>query len=73
MLAALFLLAGYDPREENAMKASIPFVVDLQSLLIFDDRGEVDWIAGVPLAVSSAFGPYSAAQTRPRSESTASL
>jgi uncharacterized membrane protein YfcA len=40
------------------MKAFILLVVGLQSLLIFDDRGEVDWFAGVPLAVGSAIGAY---------------
>jgi uncharacterized membrane protein YfcA len=40
------------------MKAFILLVVGLQSLLIFDDCGEVDWFAGVPLAVGSTIGAY---------------
>ena len=58
MLAALVLLSGYDLRHGNVMKAFILLVVGLQSLLIFDVRGEVDWFAGVPLAVGSAIGAY---------------
>jgi serine phosphatase RsbU (regulator of sigma subunit) len=36
--------------------------VGLQSLFIFDDRGEIDWLAGVPLALGSAVGAYVAAR-----------
>ena len=62
ILAALVLLSGYDLRHGNAMKASILFVVGLQSLFIFDDRGEVDGVAGVPLILGSALGAYVAAR-----------
>jgi uncharacterized membrane protein YfcA len=49
------------------MKASILLVVGLQSLLIFGETGEVDWSAGLPLALGSAAGAYVAARlvTRP--------
>ena len=33
-------------------------VVGLQSLLIFGERGEVDWSIGAPLALGSAAGAY---------------
>ena len=62
ILAALVLLSGYDLRHGNAMKAFILFVVGLQSLFVFADRGEVDWVAGVPLALGSALGAYVAAR-----------
>ena len=49
------------------MKAFILLVVGLQSLLIFGETGEVDWSAGLPLALGSAAGAYAAARlvTRP--------
>ena len=62
ILAALVLLSGYDLRHGNAMKAFILLVVGLQSLFVFADRGEVDWIAGAPLALGSALGAYLAAR-----------
>ena len=62
ILAALVLLTGCDLREGNAMKAFILLVVGLQSLLIFGETGEVDWSAGVPLALGSAVGAYTAAR-----------
>ena len=40
------------------MKAFILLVVGLQSLLIFGETGEVDWSAGLPLALGSAAGAY---------------
>ena len=67
MLAALVLLTGYDLSQGNAMKAFILLVVGLQSLLIFDESGEVDWSAGVPLALGSAVGAYFAARLAPES------
>jgi hypothetical protein len=62
ILAALVLLSGYDLRHGNAMKAFILLVVGLQSLFVFADRGEVDWVAGAPLALGSALGAYLAAR-----------
>jgi uncharacterized protein len=62
MLAALVMLTGCDLREGNAMKAFILLVVALQSLLIFAEGGEVDWGAGIPLALGSAVGAYLAAR-----------
>jgi uncharacterized protein len=62
MLAALVLLTGCDLRQGNAMKAFILLVVGLQSLLIFSDAHEVDWTAGIPLALGSAVGAYVAAR-----------
>jgi uncharacterized membrane protein YfcA len=62
MLAALVLLTGYDLGHGNAMKAIILLVVGLQSLLIFGESGEVDWSAGLPLALGSAAGAYVAAR-----------
>ena len=44
------------------MKAFILLVVGLQSLLIFGETGEVDWSAGLPLALGSAAGAYIAAR-----------
>jgi uncharacterized membrane protein YfcA len=61
ILAALVLLSGYDLRHANAMKAFVVLVVGLQSLFVFDDRGEVNWVAGIPLALGSASGAYAAA------------
>ncbi len=61
MLAALVLLTGYDLKRGNAMKAFVLLVVGLQSLVVFADRGEVDWGAGIPLALGSAVGAYVAA------------
>ncbi len=61
ILAALVLLSDYDLRQANAMKAFVLLVVGLQSLFVFDDRGEVDWVAGIPLALGSASGAYAAA------------
>ena len=61
MLAALVLLTGYDLKRGNAMKAFVLLIVGLQSLVVFADRGEVDWGAGVPLALGSAAGAYVAA------------
>src|SRR4028119_1211243 len=62
ILAALVLLSGYDLRHGNAMKAFILLVVGLQSLFVFADRSEVDWVAGAPLALGSALGAYLAAR-----------
>lgn len=62
MLAALVLLTGCDVRQGNAMKAFILLVVGLQSLLIFSEAHEVDWVAGVPLALGSGIGAYIAAR-----------
>ena len=62
ILAALVLLTGCDLREGNAMKAFILLIVGLQSLLVFGETGEVDWSAGVPLALGSAVGAYVAAR-----------
>jgi uncharacterized protein len=64
---ALVLLTDCDLREGNAMKAFILLVVGLQSLLNFGETGEVNWPAGVPLALGSAVGAYAAARlvTRP--------
>jgi uncharacterized membrane protein YfcA len=67
MLAALVMLTGCDLREGNAMKAFILLVVALQSLLIFADSGEVDWGAGIPLALGSAVGAYFAARLAAKS------
>ena len=60
MLAALVFLTGCDLRYGNALKAFILLVAGLQSLLIFGEAGEVDWAAGVPLALGSATGAYAA-------------
>ncbi len=62
MLAALVMLTGCDLREGNAMKAFILLVVGLQSLLIFSEAHEVNWTAGVPLALGSVAGAYVAAR-----------
>jgi uncharacterized protein len=62
MLAALVLLTGCDLRHGNALKAFILLVVGLQSLLIFGESQEVDWAAGLPLALGSAIGVYLAAK-----------
>ncbi len=66
VLAAMVLLSGYDLRHANAMKAFVLLVVGLQSLLVFADRGEVDWVAGAPLALGSALGAYVAARLATR-------
>jgi uncharacterized membrane protein YfcA len=60
LLAALVFLTGCDLRHGNAIKAFVLLVVGLQSLLIFGEAGEVDWIAGIPLALGSATGAYAA-------------
>ena len=60
MLAALVFLTGCDLRHGNALKAFILLIVGLQSLLIFGEAGEVDWVAGLPLALGSAAGAYAA-------------
>jgi uncharacterized membrane protein YfcA len=62
MLAALVLLTGYDLKRGNAMKAFVLLVVGLQSLVVFADKGDVDWSAGIPLALGSAAGAYVAAR-----------
>jgi uncharacterized membrane protein YfcA len=62
MLAALVLLTGYDLKHGNAMKAFILLVVGLQSLFVFAESSEVNWSAGVPLALGSAVGAYVAAR-----------
>ena len=67
MLAALVLLIGCDLREGNAMKALIPLVVGAQSLLTFEESGDVEWRTGVPLALGSGTGAYLAASLAPRS------
>jgi uncharacterized membrane protein YfcA len=46
----------------NALKAFILLVVGLQSLLIFGESQEVNWAAGLPLALGSAIGAYLAAK-----------
>ena len=60
LLAALVFLTGCDLRQGNAIKAFVLLVVGLQRLLIFGEAGEVDWIAGIPLALGSAAGAYAA-------------
>jgi uncharacterized protein len=67
MLAALVLLTGCDLREGNTTKAFILLVVALQSLLIFAESGEVDWGAGIPLALGSSVGAYFAARLAAKS------
>jgi uncharacterized protein len=67
MLAALVLLTGCELREANAMKALILLVVGAQSLFIFGESGDVDWAAGVPLALGSGAGAYIAARVAARS------
>ena len=62
LLAALVLLTGCDLRQGNAMKAFILLIVGLQSLLIFSEARDVDWTAGMPLALGSAGGAYVAAR-----------
>jgi len=62
MLAALVLLTGYDLKHGNAMKAFVLLVVGVQSLVVFADQGDVDWSAGIPLALGSAAGAYVAAR-----------
>ena len=66
ILAALILLTGNHLKHGNAMKAFILLVVGFQSLLIFGASGEVDWSAGVPLALGSAVGAYLAARLASR-------
>lgn len=66
ILAALILLTGNDLRHGDAMKAFILLVIGLQSLLIFDKSGEVDWSAGIPLTLGSAAGAYLAARLASR-------
>ena len=46
--------------------AFILLVVGLQSLLIFSETHEVDWAAGIPLALGSAIGTYLAAKLATR-------
>jgi uncharacterized membrane protein YfcA len=58
MLATLVLLTGSDLRQGNALKAFILLVVGMQSLLIFADTREVEWVLGIPLAMGSAAGAY---------------
>jgi uncharacterized protein len=58
MLAALVFLIGCDLRHGNALKAFILLVVGLQSLLTFGATDEVNWAAGIPLALGSAAGAY---------------
>ena len=60
LLAALVFLTGCDLRHGNALKSFVLLIVGLQSLLIFGEAGEVDWIAGIPLALGSAAGAYAA-------------
>jgi uncharacterized membrane protein YfcA len=62
VLAGLALLTGRDLKQGNAMKAFVLLVVGWQSLLIFADAREVDWVLGVPLAASSATAAYVAAR-----------
>jgi uncharacterized protein len=62
LLAALVLLTGCDLSQGNAMKAFILLIVGLQSLLVFSEAREVNWTAGVPLALGSAVGAYVAAR-----------
>ena len=66
MLAALILLTGCDLRQGNALKAFILLIVGLQSLLIFSEARDVDWSAGIPLALGSAVGAYLAARLSAR-------
>ena len=58
ILAALVLLTGCDLPQGNALKSFILLVVGMQSLLIFGEAGDVDWLAGLPLALGSAAGAY---------------
>ena len=58
MLATLVLLTGCDLPRGNALKSFILLIVGAQSLLVFGEAGEVDWIVGVPLALGSAAGAY---------------
>jgi len=66
MLAALILLTGYDLERGNALKVFLLLVVGAQSLLIFGGSGQVDWAAGIPLALGSAVGAYAAARIATR-------
>lgn len=66
MLAALVMLTGYDVARGNALKVLLLLVAGLQSVLIFGETGEVNWSAGVPLALGSAAGAYLAARLASR-------
>jgi hypothetical protein len=62
MLATLVLLNQLRPEARERHEGVHPAHRRVQSLLIFGDRGEVDWGAGVPLALGSAVGAYVAAR-----------
>ena len=66
ILAALVLLTGCELREANAMKALILLIFGAQSLFVFGESGDVDWAAGVPLALGSRAGAYLAARLATR-------
>jgi uncharacterized membrane protein YfcA len=51
--------------------AGLLLVVGLQSLLIVGETGEVDWSAGLPLALGSAAGAYVAARLITRASAKA--
>jgi uncharacterized membrane protein YfcA len=62
VLGSGFFMLGAMALHGNALKAFILLVVGLQSLLIFGESQEVDWAAGLPLALGSAIGVYLAAK-----------
>jgi len=61
MLVALVLRTG-DLSQGNLMKAFILLVVGLQSLLICGETNEVNWAAGIPLALGSVVEAHLAAK-----------
>lgn len=57
-LAVLVLVGRFEIREANAIKVASLGLAALISLVIFSDRGEIDWPAASFLAIGSILGAF---------------
>lgn len=62
MLLALVLLVGYDLTQANAIKSVLLLLTSILSLLIFTFNAEINWTAGILLAMGSSVGSWIAAR-----------
>ena len=62
MLAGLVLGVGYDLVRANAVKVSIALFFTISALGVFVSSGQVNWTAGLILAVGNMLGAWFAAK-----------
>jgi uncharacterized protein len=58
MLVVLVSLGGYDVRSANSLKLLLTFLLNIPAFLIFLYEGQIDWWAGLTLALSQSLGTW---------------